>query len=668
MRYNAFISYSHAQDSDLAPHLETALEKFAKPLFKQRALNIFRDANDLSASPDLWGKIEEGLKNSEYFIFLASPKAAQSRWCKKEVDCWKDNHSMSNFLVVLTDGDIAWDESTSDFDWIKTTAIPDNLSGAFVNEPLYVDFRNHNNTELGLEYPDFRSKTVLLAATIHGKSVGNMIGDNVRQHTKNMRIRNAAISILSLLLISTAWFAYYALGQKQEAEKNLIEAQLQTNRALAKSYLSDAKSNLTFDPTLSMKLAVMAYHFAKSESLNLHEFEDQLISSFNNTSHFYIKHEDFELTKDTAWAFSNLKEFNDKRFYYSYDDFSLVIEDSLNKKTIYRDYAPPKKSSFSPHGNFIVERFRYYGYARSIGKLIQVYDLKGNLAAKAESYEPDDFPYIKFSSDGNRFLLSGYAVEETVVGSINDFNEESKPPTTILSTRRDITCIDLSSDGMMASIGYVNGDIELILFDEYGTEFFKSFLLRGHLTEPIKSVKFSTDGLYLYSQSEHYKRKWLTNSNKPFIQLMQSPSMMNLTSSVGGRTYYDECKMMVFGENESFEFNKFNEDESDYETITVIDSAKHKSEINTSNSNRYTATENGLFNSKNERLISYSFPITTAQYIQVTGFSENDDYFFAESKLYFIDAEKIIERLNNSALFGEIEPFSEEEKAKYLIQ
>ena len=78
MKYNAFISYSHRQDSKLAPCLETALEKFAKPTFKRRALEIFRDSNDLSASPDLWGKIEEDLDESEYVtslvMLLTSPK------------------------------------------------------------------------------------------------------------------------------------------------------------------------------------------------------------------------------------------------------------------------------------------------------------------------------------------------------------------------------------------------------------------------------------------------------------------------------------------------------------------------------------------------------------------------------------------------------------------
>ena len=49
--YNAFISYSHAADGKLAPALQIGLEKFAKPWYKLRNLDIFRDEASLSASP-----------------------------------------------------------------------------------------------------------------------------------------------------------------------------------------------------------------------------------------------------------------------------------------------------------------------------------------------------------------------------------------------------------------------------------------------------------------------------------------------------------------------------------------------------------------------------------------------------------------------------------------
>ncbi|HEX9937163.1 MAG TPA: hypothetical protein VGB15_08565, partial [Longimicrobium sp.] len=56
--YDAFISYSHAADGQLAPRLEEGLERLAKPLLRPRALNVFRDATGLSATPELWPTIK----------------------------------------------------------------------------------------------------------------------------------------------------------------------------------------------------------------------------------------------------------------------------------------------------------------------------------------------------------------------------------------------------------------------------------------------------------------------------------------------------------------------------------------------------------------------------------------------------------------------------------
>jgi len=43
MLHIAFISYTHAADGKLAPALQSGLEKFAKPWYKTRTPNIFRD-------------------------------------------------------------------------------------------------------------------------------------------------------------------------------------------------------------------------------------------------------------------------------------------------------------------------------------------------------------------------------------------------------------------------------------------------------------------------------------------------------------------------------------------------------------------------------------------------------------------------------------------------
>lgn len=106
MKYDAFISYSHAADGELAPSLQKAFHRIAKPIFKFRSLNVFRDETSLSATPHLWNTIEDALRQSQYLVLLASPTAAQSIWVQKEVEFWLNNNSIETILIGLTEGNI----------------------------------------------------------------------------------------------------------------------------------------------------------------------------------------------------------------------------------------------------------------------------------------------------------------------------------------------------------------------------------------------------------------------------------------------------------------------------------------------------------------------------------------------------------------------------------
>ncbi len=78
--YDAFISYSHAQDKPVAAALQTAVQRLGKPWYRRRALRLFRDDTSLSATPELWPSIERALGQSRFFVLLASPEAAASHW------------------------------------------------------------------------------------------------------------------------------------------------------------------------------------------------------------------------------------------------------------------------------------------------------------------------------------------------------------------------------------------------------------------------------------------------------------------------------------------------------------------------------------------------------------------------------------------------------------
>lgn len=234
MSYKAFMSYSHAADDQLAPALQSALHRFAKPFYRLRAIRIFRDQTSLRLTPALWPLIQEALVASEYFLLMASPEAAQSPWVQAEVDEWLRLHggAAENILLVLTDGEIVWHNSENDFDWRQTTALPPNLRKVFKREPLYCDLRwARKSTDLSLRNPQFLDAIGSVGAALHVKPKDEMIGDDVRQHRLFKSIVAAVIVLLLALTVAASGTAFYAIRQKNEAGRQAIEARRQKDEA-----------------------------------------------------------------------------------------------------------------------------------------------------------------------------------------------------------------------------------------------------------------------------------------------------------------------------------------------------------------------------------------------------------------------------------------------------
>ena len=85
MGNDAFISYSHAADGVLAPALERGMERLARPWYRVRALDVFRDQSDLALTPHLWETIRLTLDGSRYLVALLSPESASSKWVNQEL-------------------------------------------------------------------------------------------------------------------------------------------------------------------------------------------------------------------------------------------------------------------------------------------------------------------------------------------------------------------------------------------------------------------------------------------------------------------------------------------------------------------------------------------------------------------------------------------------------
>lgn len=129
--YDAFISYSHAEDKPLATALQPVIQTLGKPWWRRRTCRVFRDDTSLSTTPGLWPAITEAFDNSRFMILLASPQAAASEWVSKEVEHWLANKSTDTLLIALTARDLTWHSERNDFDWHATIPLPKRLEGAF---------------------------------------------------------------------------------------------------------------------------------------------------------------------------------------------------------------------------------------------------------------------------------------------------------------------------------------------------------------------------------------------------------------------------------------------------------------------------------------------------------------------------------------------------------
>jgi hypothetical protein len=217
--YKAFISYSHAADGKLAPALQRTLHGFAKPWYRLRAIRVFRDKTSLSLTPALWPTIEKALDDSEYFILLASPEATASHWVQQEVHYWLEHKSPDKLLIVLTAGEISWDSTVNNFDRARTTSLPESLQGAFKEEPLFLDLSWAKEEEqVSPRQARFRDGVASLAATLHGKPVDELSGEDVRQHRRTKQVAWAAVTALSVLTVAAVVAAVIAAQQKNLAE------------------------------------------------------------------------------------------------------------------------------------------------------------------------------------------------------------------------------------------------------------------------------------------------------------------------------------------------------------------------------------------------------------------------------------------------------------------
>jgi WD40 repeat protein len=254
MGYDAFVSYSHAADSRLAPALQRGLQRLAKPWFRLRALRVFLDESALSANPQLWTSIRTALDASDWFVLLASPEAVRSEWVNRELEHWLSHKSAYRILPIVTDGTWAW---TSD--GLSGSAVSPALHDAFGEEPRHVDLRwTHDAEELDLRNGRFRDAVAQVAAPIHGTAKDDLESEDLRVQRRARRLARGAVGLLSLLLTVAVVTAAYAFIQRSRANRAKNAAQHQATVADSGRLAAQASALVDGHLDLALLLAVEA--------------------------------------------------------------------------------------------------------------------------------------------------------------------------------------------------------------------------------------------------------------------------------------------------------------------------------------------------------------------------------------------------------------------------
>ncbi|MEJ7769554.1 MAG: TIR domain-containing protein, partial [Chitinophagaceae bacterium] len=490
----------HAGDGKLAPALQTALENFAKPWFKMRNLNIFRDEASLNASPHLWSNIQWALQQSEYLIYLASPTAAASKWINKEIEYWLQHKSIDTLLIALTDGEILWDDHQKFFIDADINSLPLALEKKFAEEPFYIDLRNSRTQEdLSLSNPIFKKEVLKLAAQLHGKEPKDLASEAVITHTRMMRLRNAVITSLSILFLGAVYAAWFANAKRIEANEKTVEAKVSKDRADLSALYANEQSKVAreqrdravfarLQADSAATMAQLQKDTAQMERDNAFVQERIALNEKRTAQANYLLSEaksasETDPTVGLRLAEAAMKKHPDPMIeaaaYKIYRENSFYKIIGSHKNTI-------GSVAFSPDGRYVLSASR--------DSTARIGDLNGNIIHHFR--DPSQLRCAAFSPDG-RYVLTG-----SRDGTARLWNLKEK---VIREYRGEASVLDVafSPDGKSILVGSVDSIATLWSIDGRKLRQFN-----GH-SDQVTSVTFSPDGKQVLTGSyDETARLW----------------------------------------------------------------------------------------------------------------------------------------------------------------
>ncbi|WP_329567178.1 TIR domain-containing protein [Streptomyces sp. NBC_01361] len=260
--YGIFLSYSGDRDRRWLPHLQRVIEKQSRPWYKPPRIRVFLDDSGVSIGPQLWDKIEAGLARSEWLVVLASPEAKASVWVDREIEWWLEHKSVDNILLVVTAGQLVWDEQRGNWNPELSTALPARLSGRFEQQPVWksVDFRRLDRGAGFL--PDADGVAFGIASVVRGLPEDELRSEGLRDTRRNLRTARIVAAVLGFLLLVASTVSVIAVVERAEATR-------QRDHAVAQQLITQSSLLATRDPFGARLKALAAWRIDPSPETRL---------------------------------------------------------------------------------------------------------------------------------------------------------------------------------------------------------------------------------------------------------------------------------------------------------------------------------------------------------------------------------------------------------------
>lgn len=239
-KYDAFISYSHAEDNaEIAEALHKKLEHYRIPsqiqkiTGKKKIERVFRDKEELPLSANLTENIYTALDNSEYLIVLCSPESRASQWVQREIEYFAGVHGKERIFAVLIKGEPedVFPPILCEKTEIKTDINGQNYIITEPVEPLAADVRGYSKKE---RLKKLDAEFLRLIAGILQCPYDEL---KQRHQEYRMKIAIAAMSAVMFLGIAFGMYSAYQRNQVNTAYQQSLINQMKSLSEESERYL-----------------------------------------------------------------------------------------------------------------------------------------------------------------------------------------------------------------------------------------------------------------------------------------------------------------------------------------------------------------------------------------------------------------------------------------------